>query len=189
MISDCLSSRRAAVDVPASILMAALVLLGACSKSANSDSAESVPSATASESDEPAPVFRNVAEKTAYVGDSACVSCHQAAATAYRGNTMAKSFHRWTPAGRIETKMDSAIVHARSGYRYTVIDSAKALWQVEFLEAPNGVHLHELTRRIDYVIGSGRVARTYFTEENGRLFQLPLTWYREHGWEDRKSVV
>ncbi len=183
MISDCLSSRRAAVDLPASILLAALVLLGACSKSANSDTVAASADATPAVADEPSPVFRNVANKTAYVGDSACVGCHQAAATAYRGNTMAQSFHRWTPAGRIETKMDSAIVHARSGYRYTVIDSAKALWQVEYLEAPNGMHLHELTRRIDYVIGSGRVARTYFTEENGRLFQLPLTWYREHGWD------
>ncbi|HJU69056.1 MAG TPA: tetratricopeptide repeat protein, partial [Gemmatimonadaceae bacterium] len=27
------------------------------------------------------------------------------------------------------------------------------------------------------------VARTYFTEENGRLFQLPLTWYPSHGWD------
>ena len=31
--------------------------------------------------------------------------------------------------------------------------------------------------------GSGTVARSYFTEENGRLFQLPLTWYRDHGWD------
>ena len=36
---------------------------------------------------------------------------------------------------------------------------------------------------MDYVTGSGNVARTYFTDENGRLFQLPLTWYSEHGWD------
>ena len=32
-------------------------------------------------------------------------------------------------------------------------------------------------------MGSGQVGRSYFTEENGRLFQLPLTWYRERGWD------
>jgi tetratricopeptide (TPR) repeat protein len=51
------------------------------------------------------------------------------------------------------------------------------------LTTPTGKKLHELRRRIDYVMGSGQVAATYFTEENGRLFQLPLTWYRNHGWD------
>jgi tetratricopeptide (TPR) repeat protein len=36
---------------------------------------------------------------------------------------------------------------------------------------------------MDWVVGSGRVARTYFSEENGRLFQLPLTWYASQGWD------
>jgi len=161
----------------------ALVALGACSNASTADTVAVSTDTTSAVADEPSPVFRNIAEKTAYVGDSACVGCHQAATKAYQANTMAQSFHQWTPDRRIETKMDSAIVHARSGYRYKVIDSAKALWQVEYLQAPNGIRVHELKRRIDYVIGSGRVARTYFTQENGRLFQLPLTWYREHGWD------
>ena len=54
---------------------------------------------------------------------------------------------------------------------------------METIAGPDGRRLHELRRRIDYVMGSGQVARTYFTEENGRLFQLPLTWYRDHGWD------
>ena len=32
---------------------------------------------------------------------------------------------------------------------------------------------------MDYVVGSGSAARTYLTEENGRLYELPLAWYTQ----------
>jgi tetratricopeptide (TPR) repeat protein len=96
---------------------------------------------------------------------------------------MASSFHRWTRDGRIETPLDKPLYHAPTGFYYSVADVGGELYQVEFLIGPGGRRLHELRKRMDYVMGSGHVARTYFAEENGRLFQLPLTWYRQHGWD------
>jgi len=127
--------------------------------------------------------FRNVATPTAYVGDSACASCHAAAAASYAKHSMAKSFHPWTPDVRVEQAMVEALRNAPTGFAYRVIDSAGSLWQVETRPDDATQPRHELRRRIDYVMGSGRLARTYFTEENGRLFQLPLTWYANHGWD------
>ena len=127
--------------------------------------------------------FRNVATPTAYVGDSACASCHAAAAASYAKHSMAKSFHQWTPDVRVEKAMVEALRNAPTGFAYRVIDSAGSLWQVETRPDDATQPRHELRRRIDYVMGSGRLARTYFTEENGRLFQLPLTWYANHGWD------
>lgn len=127
--------------------------------------------------------FRNVATSTAYVGDSACASCHVATAASYAKHSMAKSFHQWTPDVRVEQAMAAALRNAPSGFAYRVIDSAGSLWQVETRPDDAAQPRHELRRRIDYVMGSGRLARTYFTEENGRLFQLPLTWYANHGWD------
>ena len=83
----------------------------------------------------------------------------------------------------IETPLDKPLYNAPTGFYYSVVDSGGKRYQVEFLLAPGGTRLHELRRRMDYVMGSGYVALTYFTEENGRLFQLPLTWYRTHGWD------
>ena len=133
--------------------------------------------------EEPSPLFRNVSTPTAYLGDSACASCHAAETSAYRQHAMAKSFHPWTPATRIETPLATPLVHGPTGFSYSVIDSGGRLYQVEFVPGPGGRRLHEQRRRIDYVMGSGEVARTYFTQENGRLFQLPLTWYRTYGWD------
>jgi Flp pilus assembly protein TadD len=152
------------------------IAIGACERSSQPEAPPPLP-------DEPSPAFRNVDTPTAYVGDAACNSCHAAEAEAYREHAMARSFHRWTPADRIETTLDTPLFHERTGFRYSVVEDGDHLYQVEFLVGPGGKRLHELRRRIDYVIGSGVVARTYFTEENGRLFQLPLTWYRQHGWD------
>ena len=96
---------------------------------------------------------------------------------------MASSFHRWTPTTRIETALEKPLRHMATGFNYAIAEVGGELYQVEFLPGPGGRRLHELRKRMDYVMGSGHVARSYFTEENGRLFQLPLTWYRDHGWD------
>lgn len=70
-----------------------------------------------------------------------------------------------------------------TGLQYAVVSSGDTLYQEEFLSGPDGSRLYEQRRRIDVVIGSGRLARSYFTDDNGWLFQLPLTWYRERGWD------
>ena len=133
--------------------------------------------------DEPSPRFGNVDAPTRYVGDASCVSCRAREAAAYRQHAMSRSFHRWTSATRIETTLDTPLRNRPTGFSYAVVEEGGRLYQVERLTSPDGRRLHELRKRIDYVMGSGAVARTYFTEENGRLFQLPLTWYRATGWD------
>lgn len=96
---------------------------------------------------------------------------------------MAQSFHPWAADTRVETRTTRPIHSTTSGYSYEVIEQGGHLVQVEFLDGPDGRRTHELRRRMDFVMGSGQVGRSYFTEENGRLFQLPLTWYREKGWD------
>jgi Tfp pilus assembly protein PilF len=139
--------------------------------------------ATIKQEEEPSPSFRNVGTTTSYVGDAACATCHAEATSTYRQHAMASSFHRWTRDVRIETPLDTPLYHGPTGLHYSVADVDGRLYQIEFLIGPGGKRLHELRKRIDYVMGSGYIARTYFTEENGRLFQLPLTWYRQHGWD------
>jgi tetratricopeptide (TPR) repeat protein len=160
----------------AGIALGLLGLLAGCDRA-------STPASSNELRDEPAPAFRNVANATEYVGDSACTACHAAETRAYRQHAMSRSFHRWTPSDRIEAVLDSGIVHGPTGLSYTIAEIDGKLHQVEFIPGPAGRRLHELRRPIDWVMGSGEVARSYFTEENGRLFQLPLTWYRRHGWD------
>src|SRR5688500_16182555 len=96
---------------------------------------------------------------------------------------MSRAIHRWSTADRVESALDSGIVHGPTGLVYTIAEIDGKLHQVEYVPGPAGRRLHELRRPIDWVMGSGEIARSYFTEENGRLFQLPLTWYRRQGWD------
>ena len=158
------------------VCLTALLALSACDRSGDSPVA-------GGDDGTPSPLFRNVAESTAYVGDAPCVSCHAGETAAYRERPMASSFHRWSNDTRMETALDSALYHAPTGLHYAIEDVGGRLHQVEYILGPGGKRLHELRRRMDHVMGSGAIARTYFAEENGRLFQLPLTWYRTHGWD------
>jgi tetratricopeptide (TPR) repeat protein len=171
-----LISRQLGTSLVLPLLLAAVVTLLGCERSSRSQTTASVP-------DEPSPPFRNVETPTSYVGDAACSTCHAREGSVYRQHAMARSFHRWTPATRIEAPLDTPLHHPRTGFNYSVVEAGGQLYQVEFLIGPGGKRLHELRRRMDHVMGSGQVARTYFTEENGRLFQLPLTWYRQAGWD------
>jgi tetratricopeptide (TPR) repeat protein len=180
--------RRASLAI---FLLATGVALPGCERSRSAqttdsqatDSQTTASQSTASLPDEPSPPFRNVETHTSYVGDAACSTCHAREASAYRQHAMAQTFHRWTRANHIETPLEKPLYHPPTGFSYSVVDTGGRLYQVEHLIGPGGKRLHELRRRMDYVMGSGNVALTYFTEENGRLFQLPLTWYRTHGWD------
>lgn len=150
--------------------------LGACDRPAPPPPPPAAP-------EEPTPRFRNVEAATAYVGDQPCARCHPEAAGSYETRAMARTFHPWSPGARVETTLAPPLPHPPTGFAYRVVELDDALYQEELLLAPDGRPIHQLRRRVDYVMGSGNVARTYFTEENGRLFQLPLTWYRGKGWD------
>jgi tetratricopeptide (TPR) repeat protein len=96
---------------------------------------------------------------------------------------MSQSFRPWAPDDPNVAPLPAPLVHVQTGFNYSVVEENGRLYQVESLRGPDGRRIHELRRRVDYVMGSGAIAETYFTEENGRLFQLPLTWYRDHGWD------
>ena len=74
-----------------------------------------------------------------------------------------------------------AFVHAASDRQYQIVPRAQGYamrrWQIEA-----GQEINVLEESIDYVIGSGHHARTFLHRtENGRLAQLPVSWYAEKG--------
>ena len=92
---------------------------------------------------------------------------------------MAKSFYPLTSANLVEDFNADPIWHEESGFWYRVVEEDGAYWQEEFRLDARGERTHSLKRQIDYVIGSGNAARTYISESNQRLYQLPLTWYSQ----------
>jgi hypothetical protein len=96
------------------------------------------------------------------VGSHACQACHPAISQAYARTPMARS------AGRTDTIPEADFTAA--GHKYRTKD--------KLLSFDGG------TISADYFIGSNTAGRTYLSERDGYLFELPVTWYvRKHGWD------
>ncbi len=124
--------------------------------------------------------FLNLDPKTKYVGDEDCALCHSEIFKSFKQTGMGRSFYPPSASSHIEDlARNQPVYDARSNLRYEVIAKGEALHQIEYRLDEKGQRTHELARKIDYVIGSGNHARTYLTEENGFLYEMPLTWYTQ----------
>ncbi|MDX1739770.1 MAG: multiheme c-type cytochrome, partial [Rhodothermales bacterium] len=152
------------------VVVAALIALAGCARS------DDLPPVPGSSTD--APNFRNVDSDTRFVGDAACFDCHEDQYLGYQDHGMARSYYPLTDSNRVEKVADVLIRDPNSDLVYTIAEIDGALYQEEYQETP-GDPANVLRRRMDFVVGSGTAARTYLTENNGRLYQLPLTWYTQ----------
>jgi tetratricopeptide (TPR) repeat protein len=90
--------------------------------------------------------------------------------------------------GRSMSKLDNTNIMERYAQRIQVYDSVGnfyyemlqrdgRFYQREYRKDRNGHIEHERSVEAQYVIGSGNNLRMYFQNENGMLYELPLTWY------------
>mgnify|MGYP001470301154 CR=1 FL=1 len=111
-----------------------------------------------------------------------CTPCHEDIARAYTTSGMHDSLTLPSGAGSIEAGLVGTEVRlAPNGMtaRFDVRDGryVQRLYYVD----PLGVERVAYEAPIDLVVGSGHATRSYFTVRDGRMLQLPLTWYRELG--------
>lgn len=74
--------------------------------------------------------------------------------------------------------LPASYYHRASNRHYTVTGSVLRRRQLD----ATGVEINVVERRLDFAIGSGNHARTYVHRTaQGRLVELPLSWYSENG--------
>jgi hypothetical protein len=122
--------------------------------------------------------FQNTRAAAHYVGSDACLPCHGGRHTSFRhtgmGRSMAAVDVRHEPP-------DGAFDHAASKRRYQVVRKDGTLWHRELLLAAGAADVVLSEYPVQYVIGSGRHARTYLVEADGFLVESPVTWYPSRG--------
>ncbi|MEZ5284901.1 MAG: hypothetical protein R2712_08845 [Vicinamibacterales bacterium] len=125
------------------------------------------------------------ADTSGYVDPAACAGCHGDIARSYARTGMGRSFSRLTSAsdGPLAGVSTSAIVdHPASQRQYTVLERDGRLVQRRHQVGPAGAEVNVVEGTADYVIGSGNHARSFAQRApDGRLLQLPLSWYAERG--------
>ena len=148
----------------------------------------SVPACFNSQAVEADSRFLNTSPDVAYVGDASCASCHAEIAATYATHGMAQSFYRLTDSTSVEDWSGVPVTHAATGFTYTARRDGDRFVQEETRTDADGTVSHRLVRTMDYVVGSGSAARTYLSKENGRLYELPLTWYTGSAGPERDST-
>lgn len=128
--------------------------------------------------------FRNVGSDVAFVGDTACFDCHEDMWRGYQEHGMAQSYYPLSTENAVEDFNATPVFHEGSGMYYRMYEEDGQFFQEEYRLNEDGEKTHTLVRRMDYVIGSGNAARTYLTESNQRLYEMPVTWYtQESKWD------
>ena len=123
--------------------------------------------------------FLNLGADATYVGDATCATCHGELWESYQSHGMAQSFYPLTAENAVEDFSGVEVAHEPTGFVYVARREGDRFVQEEYRRDETGQISHRLVRPMDYVVGSGSAARTYLSEENGRLYELPLTWYTQ----------
>jgi hypothetical protein len=122
--------------------------------------------------------YYNLSSHVSYVGNEECSYCHKDIYNSYSRTVMGRSFYKPNSQPQIENfTSGNHIFDNKTNLHYEVIKDGEDYFQVEFRENEKGVRIHELKRKVDFIVGSGNNNRTYLTNVNGYINEMPVTWY------------
>jgi hypothetical protein len=133
--------------------------------------------------DEPDPAIVLSPASQGYVNTRLCFGCHAAIFKAYRETGMAKSFAQPRAENTVEDyKNNNHFYHAPSNTYFEMIRRGGDYFQLRYQIGYEGRRTNVEETKIDYFLGSAIHARAYLHRSaDGRLLQLPVTWYSEKG--------
>lgn len=117
-----------------------------------------------------------------YIDPAMCAQCHQKIAQSFRTTGMGRSFADATAADFGSLFHGARVDNAPSGMHYEMLERDGKLYERRFTIGYRGQPANILDESADYVIGSGNHAHTFLHRDaDGRLVELPVTWYSEKG--------
>jgi len=127
------------------------------------------------------PVYLNHHDSAEYIGMNTCRSCHEDKYNTFMHTGMGQSFYLATPEKSVADFTNiKAVYDSFSNLYYYPYWKKDTLYFKEYrLDGKDTTHL--LVKRIDYIIGSGQHTNSHLYQENGYLYQAPLTWYAQKG--------
>lgn len=145
------------------------------------------PSATGSESELVLPErtkseFLNTNPHVKYVGSTSCKECHS---EQHRTFTLTQHSQSLTQVDVSAHPPDGAVDHMLSKRRFEIKRDPNGANMVhhEFVLSDENEKTELAAWPIEYQMGSGRVAFSYFVEDDGFLLQSPVTWFaKDEEW-------
>jgi hypothetical protein len=125
--------------------------------------------------------WKNAQPDVKYIGDAACARCHAEIADTFRRHPMGRSLH--AIAAPLD-QPDSTTTFEANSSRYTVERRGGHVVHRESRLDHEGHLLAQVEGAVTYAVGSGERGISYLIEHDARLFQSPITWYRQNNrWD------
>ncbi|MBI1917793.1 MAG: tetratricopeptide repeat protein [Planctomycetes bacterium] len=124
--------------------------------------------------------FLNVRPEVQYVGDARCAKCHPIETDGFHRHPMGRSL---LPVADLVGKLryDEEVRNPFEALqlRFLVQREGDRLWNTQQRLDAEGNVLAAQRSEVDYVIGSGQRGHSFFTVQDGFLFQTPISWYSQ----------
>ncbi|NND69993.1 MAG: tetratricopeptide repeat protein [Rhodothermales bacterium] len=128
--------------------------------------------------------YASVSGEATYVGIDACKTCHAPVYDTYKDAEMGRSFRKAAlSTSDADFEIADAVFDSTADLYYQAFHRSDELFLREF--RLNGRDTtHNRVEKIDFIVGSGQHTNSHIYEENGFLYQMPLTWYSQDGkWD------
>lgn len=128
--------------------------------------------------------YLNFHDSVDYVGMNTCKSCHANVFETYQHTGMGLSFDHATPAKSAAVFDEHALVYdSASNFYYRPFWQGDSLMVMEYRLSGTDT-IHQRTEHIAYIIGSGHHTNSHMINENGYVYQAPITYYTQEGQWD-----
>lgn len=115
-----------------------------------------------------------------YIDSRVCASCHSEIAASFSETGMGHSFGTAEMAAPRAEFNNQTVYNKASDTYYTMLERDGKLFERRYQIGFRGKRTNIVDEQIDYVVGSGNHARTFLHRDaEGRLIELPVTWYSE----------
>jgi Tfp pilus assembly protein PilF len=134
-------------------------------------------------------LFANTRPGVRYVGDAACVRCHEEITQTYRQHPMGRSLAPIDAANTTATPIggdeaDGRVLFQADGLDYSIERRDGRLYHRETRRDDSGRVVARNEAMVRYVLGSGKQGASYLIDRDGFLFQSPIGWYaRQRRWD------
>jgi len=128
--------------------------------------------------------FRNVRDSVAYVGMATCKSCHANVHETFQHTGMGRSFDHATLQKTAAKFGPQAVVYdSLRNFYYHPFFKDSVMYVLEY-RLENGDTTHKRLEKISFIVGSGQHTNSHIINENGYIYQAPVTWYtQEQRWD------
>jgi predicted CXXCH cytochrome family protein len=123
------------------------------------------------------------AADSGYVPSAICAGCHLEIARSYALTGMGRSIYPARAENKVEDfETRNSLYHAASNRYYTMIERDAKVFERRHQTGFDGKETNVIEEQADFVIGSGNHVRSYLHRtQQGRLVELPVSWYAGNG--------